>query len=270
MIDPKTDDIEALMREAADLCILPRFRALGDGDVTEKNGPMDLVTVADQEAEVFLTERLEKIVPGSRVIGEEAVSQGTISQDLLLEDRDLWLVDPVDGTYNFVQGSDDFGVMVAFLRKGEVVQSWILLPVDGRCAVAEKGAGAFFGGEALKPRRGVSYADAIGEYYPSLFDETARAILDKNVARCGGLNDGRCSAVGYTNIARGHGDFYVQYIMTPWDHAPGQLIIEETGGRFALMPSGERYRAIPRENKPMLITGDAGTWEEYAHQLMAG
>ncbi|MEO1040771.1 MAG: inositol monophosphatase [Pseudomonadota bacterium] len=270
MTDPSTDDVEALIREAANHYIMPRFRALGEGQVIEKDGPMDLVTVADREAEVFLTEQLERLVPGSRVIGEEAVSQGLTSQDLLLEDRDLWLVDPVDGTYNFVQGSDRFGVMVAFLRAGETIKSWILLPVDGRCAVAEKGAGAFFGDAPMAPRMGVPFSQATGDYSKIYVEEPHRSILDAGVARSAGTHQGRCSAHGYTELARGLQDYFVQYVMTPWDHAPGQLIVEEAGGRFALMPSGERYRAIPRKNEPMLITGDAEVWEAYARHLMAG
>ncbi|MEO1658529.1 MAG: inositol monophosphatase [Pseudomonadota bacterium] len=270
MIDPKTDDVEALIREACETFIMPRFRALGEGEVVEKDGPMDLVTVADREAEVFLTEHLEKLVAGSKVIGEEAVSQGLTSPDLLLEDRDLWLVDPVDGTYNFVQGSDRFGVMVAFLRGGETVKSWIFLPVEDGCVIAEKGAGARLRGEPSAPRRGVPFSEATGDYSKVYVDEPHRSILDAGVARSAGTHQGRCSAHGYTELARGIQDYFVQYIMTPWDHAPGQLIVEEAGGRFALMPSGERYTPVPRRNQPMLITGDAAVWEDYAHQLMAG
>ncbi|MEM6913486.1 MAG: inositol monophosphatase [Pseudomonadota bacterium] len=267
---PSTDDVEALIREASDRFVMPRFRSLGEGQIIEKAGPMDLVTVADREAEVFLTEQLERLVPGSRVIGEEAVSQGLTSQDLLLEDRDLWLVDPVDGTYNFVQGSDRFGVMVAFLRAGETTKSWILLPVDGRCAVAEKGAGAFFGDEPMAPRLGVPFSGATGDYSKVYVEEPHRSILDAGVAKSAGTHQGRCSAHGYSALARGEIDYFVQYIMTPWDHAAGQLIVEEAGGRFALMPSGERYRPVPRRNEPMLITGDASMWDAYARQLMAG
>ncbi|MEM9285841.1 MAG: inositol monophosphatase [Pseudomonadota bacterium] len=270
MIDPKTDEVEALLREASEMFIMPRFRALGDEEVVEKEGPMDLVTVADREAELFLTPQLEALVPGSKVIGEEAVSQGVTSADLLLEDRDLWLVDPVDGTYNFVQGSDRFGVMVAFLRGGQPVMSWILLPVDGRCVIAQKGAGALLGGEAMVPRRGVPFSQATGDYSRTYVDEPYRSIFDAGAAHSAGTHQGRCSAHGYTELARGLQDYFVQYIMTPWDHAPGQLIVEETGGRFALMPSGERYTPIPRENQPMLITADADVWQDYAHHLMAG
>ena len=268
MVDPKADEIEVLMREAAREFIMPRFRSLGDDDVIEKNGPHDLVTVADREAEVFLTTHLENAVPGSKVIGEEAVSQGLTSTNLLLEDRDLWLVDPVDGTNNFVQGSDRFGVMVAFVRGGETVMSWILLPVDGRCAIAEKGAGARFGDEPMEPRRSVPFSNAHGDYSKSYVDEPYRSILDAGTAKSAGTHQGRCSAHGYTELTRGIQDYFVQFIMTPWDHAPGQLIVEETGGRFALMPSGERYTAIPRPNQPMLVTADAGVWESYARALM--
>ena len=163
MADPKLDLVEAAMREAAERLIVPRWKTLADGEVEEKTGPSDLVTVADQEAEAFLTPILENMVPGSIVVGEEAVSAGTVSTDALVSGKDCWLVDPVDGTWNFVQGSERFGVMVAFLRAGEVAQSWILYPVDGRCLVEEKGAGTTFGGERLALNVAKTFEEETGD-----------------------------------------------------------------------------------------------------------
>ncbi|MEM9809837.1 MAG: inositol monophosphatase [Pseudomonadota bacterium] len=266
---PPLDQVEAIMRETADALILPRFRSLGDDEVSEKKGPDDLVTIADREAEVRLTSRLEALVPGSKVVGEEAVSQGLTSVDILREDRDLWLVDPVDGTLNFVEGLERFGVMVAFIRGGEVRQSWILLPVSGHCAVASKGDGATFDGHPMRPRRNVPFAEAYGDYSRIYVDEEFRPILDNGVKGSAGTIQGRCSAWGYTDLARGEIDYYVQYVMTPWDHAAGQLIVEEAGGRFAFMPGGEPYTPLPHKDQPMLAVADADMWQDYAARLMA-
>lgn len=270
MTDPAMDTVEAIMREVAAEFILPRFHSLGTGQVIEKNGPDDLVTVADREAEVALTRRLEALVPGSTVIGEEAVSQGTTSVDLLETAQDLWLVDPVDGTYNFVQGEDRFGVMVAFLRKGQPAKGWILLPVDGRCASAEKGAGAFLAGERLRAGAPPPFSEARGDYSHVYVEEPYRSAFLAITAAAGPTRQGRCSAYAYTDLARGLLDYVVQYRMTPWDHAPGQLIVEEAGGRFGMLPGGEPYRAVPQADAPMLITAHEGAWPDYAARLMAG
>lgn len=261
---PEMDVVEARMREVADEVILPRFRSLGKDEVTEKTGPRDLVTVADREAEERLTPILEGLLPGSRVVGEEAVSAGTISTEALCEDGDTWLVDPVDGTWNFVQGSDLFGVMVALVRRREVVQGWILFPVSGECAKAELGGGAFLGEKRLE-RRGVKpFSEATGDYSSAYVDEPYRTAFTKAMKGVKGTRAGHCSACAYTDLARGDLDFVIQYKMSPWDHAPGQLLVEEAGGRFGFLPDGEGYTPVPRHDRPMLVTGVAENWSTYA------
>ncbi|NNU15070.1 inositol monophosphatase [Parvularcula sp. ZS-1/3] len=269
MSDPKLDVVEALMRDVAARVIMPRFRSLGEGDVDEKTGPGDLVTIADREAEELLTPELQAMVPGSVVVGEEAVSAGTIDPKVLGEGGDCWLVDPVDGTWNFVQGSERFGVMVAFVRAGEVAQSWILFPVDGRCAVAEKGAGATFGGERLGSNPVKPWTEASGDFSPVYVDEPYKSAFAAAVDKSAGHRAGHCSAYAYTDLARGLIDYVVQFKMTPWDHAPGQLIVEEAGGRFGFLPGGEAYTPVAREDRPMLEVARAENWEAYGRALMA-
>ncbi|GGY41766.1 inositol monophosphatase family protein [Parvularcula lutaonensis] len=269
MSDPKLDEVEALLRDVADRVILPRFRSLSDGDIEEKNGPGDLVTIADREAEELLTPAFKKLAPGSTVVGEEAVSQGKISIDALHSEGDLWLVDPVDGTWNFVQGSERFGVMCAFIRNREVVKSWILFPVDGRCMVAEKGAGATFGGERLGLHPAKPWAEARGDFSPVYVDEPYRSAFAQAVEESAGARAGHCSAYAYGDLARGLIDYVVQYKMTPWDHAPGQLLVEEAGGRFGFLPGGEPYTPVGRGDRPMLGTASAEAWQGYADRLMA-
>lgn len=270
MADPKLDEVEALLREAAQTLILPRFRSLSDGQIEEKNGPGDLVTVADREAEEMLTPAFEELVPGSVVVGEEAVSQGKVSPEILCEDRDLWLLDPVDGTWNFVQGSERFGVMCAFIRKGEVVKSWILYPVDGRCALAERGAGATFGGERIKTAPARAFEVAKGDYSSVYVEEPFRTAFLKATEAAAEIRAGHCSAYAYGDLARGLIDFVLQYKMTPWDHAPGQLLVEEAGGRFGFLPGGERYSPVPHPETPMLAVANEETWPAYAEPLMKG
>ena len=258
--------VETVVREVADAAILPRFRALSEADVTEKTGPADLVTVADREAEALLTRRLPDLVPGSVVVGEEGVAADPSALDRLGADA-VWIVDPVDGTGNFVAGSDRFGVMVALVRNGETVLGVIYPPADGRCALAERGAGARFGGARLAGRRGVPFARAVGDYSSVYLDEPLRSHYADRFARAGGTTQGRCSAWAYLDAARGASDFVMQYRMTVWDHAPGVLMVEEAGGRAAFLDGGARYAPIARPDAPMLATADAQAWDAYAAAL---
>jgi len=134
------DKLVALIREAASEKILPRFRALSSDDVEEKSKG-DFVTIADREAELFLTPRLIDLVPGSIVIGEEATAA---SPDLLEKSAGMgatWYVDPIDGTSLFVEGDPGFATMFAFADRGEVLQSAIFFPVLNELFIAEQGAG---------------------------------------------------------------------------------------------------------------------------------
>ncbi|MEM9838148.1 MAG: inositol monophosphatase [Pseudomonadota bacterium] len=261
------DNVEALMRDVATEHILPRFRSLAEGEVEAKTGPQDLVTVADREAEEALIPALEALVPGSRVVGEEGVSLGTVSTDLLLGDSPVWLVDPVDGTYNFVQGSERFGVMVALCRRQVVEAGWILFPVDGRCLRAARGQGAIFGGELLKTPQAKRFEQAHGDYSHAYVEEPYRSAFLQATEHAAGVRQGRCSAYAYGDLARGLIDCVVQYQMTPWDHAAGQLIVEEAGGRFGFLPGGEPYTPIAHPSRPMLSVGNTSVWEDYAKRM---
>lgn len=266
MNDSLAARVEAIMREAAAAVIVPRFRALSDGDVTEKSGPADLVTVADREAEALLAQRLPDLVPGSVVVGEEGVAADPATLGALGEDA-VWIVDPVDGTSNFVAGSERFGVMVALVRGGQTVLGLIFAPVDGRCAIAELGAGATFGGDRLATRKTVPFTEATGDYSSAYLDEPLRSHYSGRFAEAGGTTQGHCSAWAYLDVARGASDFVMQYRMTVWDHAPGTLLVREAGGEAAFLADGAPYTPIAQPHAPMLCVGDASMWPRYAEAL---
>ena len=122
--------VGALLQEACARYVMPRYRQLGQDEIEEKSGPNDLVTIADHQAETFLTPALSELVDGV-VIGEEACAA-----DPELRGRAgapvAWTVDPVDGTGNFVKGNDRFCSMVALLKHGRPVRSWIYVPLQER------------------------------------------------------------------------------------------------------------------------------------------
>jgi fructose-1,6-bisphosphatase/inositol monophosphatase family enzyme len=142
------DEVATVMRQAAAEAILPRYQTLLAGDVEEKT-PGEVVTVADREAEQLISPRLAALQPGSRVVGEEAVAANPSLLDGL-DDGHVWLVDPLDGTANFVAGSSSFSVMVALLKDGQTIASWLLDPVSGQLSVASRGDGAFIDGMRVR------------------------------------------------------------------------------------------------------------------------
>ncbi|HEY0700993.1 MAG TPA: inositol monophosphatase family protein, partial [Micromonospora sp.] len=140
-VEHLVEPVAALLRRAAAEAILPVFRRLDDSQIGEK-APGEVVTVADHRAEEIIAEGLPRLLPGSTVVGEEAVADDPTVLDRLRDPGAVWLVDPLDGTANFAAGHRPFAVMVALRRAGETAASWILDPVADSLAVAVAGAGA--------------------------------------------------------------------------------------------------------------------------------
>ncbi|MEM9421712.1 MAG: inositol monophosphatase family protein [Pseudomonadota bacterium] len=261
------DAVEALIRKVAAQVIVPRFQSLSADDVDQKSGPDDLVTIADREAEEALTPALMDILPGSLVVGEEATAADPHVVDRLTEDGPIWLVDPVDGTRNFVEGSAQFGVMVALVKKGVTQMGWIYTPIEGGMAYASRGRGAFFDGRRMTGRQGTRFEDAFGDYSSVYVDPPYREAYTDAFGAAAGTRQGHCSAYAYLDVARGKLDFVLQYRMSPWDHAAGALLVEEAGGAVCFLDDGSSYTPVPRNARPMLAVADKLMWNEYASIL---
>jgi fructose-1,6-bisphosphatase/inositol monophosphatase family enzyme len=264
------EEVAVLMREVSAREILPRFRLLKEGEVEEKSKG-DFVTIADREAELWLTPRLEKLVPGSRVLGEEAAAADPALLTLLDSDAPIWTVDPVDGTGNFVAGRETFGVMIALIEAGEVRRAWIYLPVSGDLAMAEEGAGAFWqsGANAKRLDAGHSPSDAgkiSGAFNVRFMDEDWRDRVELFADSVPRKSSYLCSAMDYTGLARGEIDLVTYPRMLPWDHAPGSLILHEAGGVLRDMSSAADYR--PRTLAgPHLAARSENSWRHYAEAI---
>jgi fructose-1,6-bisphosphatase/inositol monophosphatase family enzyme len=267
--------VSDLIRGAARIEIIPRFRKLTGDDVIAKpsdQDPDDIVTAADRAAELWLKPRLEKVVPGALVVGEEAAAKNPDLVGVLDSDAAVFLVDPVDGTKNFAAGTEDFGVMVALVRRSRAEAAWIYLPARDELFAARAGAGVFVNGAPLvrqppaqmqappvgRTARPASSAwrgtlnvryvpQAVRELVPSWY-----AAIHEHVPPVG------CGAVEYTEIARGSKDFTLFYRLLPWDHVPGALIVHEAGGAVRHL-DGTNYGARSRDQLTVAVR-DSTLW----------
>ena len=105
MVSVDIERVAAIIRQAAADEALPRWRNLGNGDIREKAGPDDLVTVADRAVEIVLSRQLTDLLPGSKVVGEEGVHADPRGMALFQTDAPIWVIDPIDGTSAFATGS---------------------------------------------------------------------------------------------------------------------------------------------------------------------
>ncbi|MBC7282235.1 inositol monophosphatase family protein [Hoeflea sp.] len=259
------DWLAALLREAGTTEIMPRFRNLDDGAVQEKTSAADLVTEADVAAERMITAALLERFPGSLVIGEEAVSDNpALLDDWSKTDRRAFVVDPIDGTFNFASGVPSFGVMLAVVEAGETVAGIIHDPVGQDWIMAEKGAGAVLrrldGREsALRVARPANaMAAMIGSASWQYMPEPERSLVAANLAQCLGNVGYRCAAQEYRLLAGGHIDFALYNKLMPWDHLAGALITQEAGGHVRRF-DGSPYTP-EHVGGGLLATTDPDSW----------
>ncbi len=230
MNEEPAERVLGLLKEAGERFVRPRFRALADGDVMEKS-PGELVTIADREAEVFLASGLRSLRPDLPVVGEEAVAADPSLLEVLYPTGSCWLVDPVDGTSNFVNGDPAYGMVVALVERGRAVASWIWQPEFDVAWQAELNAGTFRNGERMRvSARPTAISELRGVFHTRFFPPEQRDVMEAQPVRyartLGSLN----SACDYPALIEGAMDFICWARILPWDHAPGSLLLTEAGG----------------------------------------
>jgi fructose-1,6-bisphosphatase/inositol monophosphatase family enzyme len=249
----ETDEVLALLQEVAEEVVNPRFRAL-EADQIGSKGPGDLVTVADRESEELLTRALTAAYPDALVLGEEATAADPGILERYRAAEHAFTVDPIDGTRNFVHGSPDHAVMVAELRGGTVVRSWIWQPQHERAYVAERGAGAYRDGERLdRPPTG-EVEELRGVTSRRLWLGRALGVLRELELTW------VCCGVDYPKLVEGAADYALFHKAKPWDHAPGSLLLEEAGGVVGTF-RGAPYAAQAAEPRGLIAAADRATYD---------
>ncbi|MGE0765959.1 MAG: inositol monophosphatase family protein [Hyphomicrobiaceae bacterium] len=224
-----------MMCEVAAVEVMPRWRNLGSGDIAEKSGPDDLVTVADKATEVALTARLTALLPGSVVVGEEAVAADPSVTERLLKPGSVWVIDPIDGTAAFAVGEPDFTLMVALVERGQPLAGWIAAPALGKLAFGGKGLGVRYGASVeaalpvAKPATPTSLRDMVGLLGKRNITEARRAELQAQQNYFKSLDGVTFAGLDYIRLARGEAHFAVYNKCEPWDHLPGLALVGALG-----------------------------------------
>ncbi len=256
-----------LLRQAAQEVVLPLFGAL-EAEPVQK-APGEWVTRADRTAEAMLGPALAALVPGSVVVGEEAASADPGLLARLTDAQDVWLLDPLDGTANFVAGQPPFAMMAALQHFGETVAAWILDPQTGRLAAAQLGAGAWIDGRRVTTDQdAMEMADIRGavsrRFLPPVLAEHVGTAASAFAGLVGGR---RCAGADYPAVVAGEWDFTLYWRTLPWDHAPGVLFATEAGG-VARRPDGSPYLAAEYARPGLLVARNSSLWQQVLDVLI--
>lgn len=251
--------VSNLLREVADACIIPVF-GKREANPQEKS-PGEWVTAADKAAEAFLDPALRSLVPGSLAVGEEAASADPTILDRLTDDGSVWLIDPLDGTANFANGVSPFAVMVALVRNGDTVASWVLDPIAGQLCVSEKGSGSWINDQQIKvtndmPELSHMNGAVLRRFLPQELGEHVNEVEDRFAHLTLGS---KCAGYDYPDVAKGSLHFALYWRTLPWDHAPGVLFLQEAGG-FASRIDGSTYRVNDHARPGLLVARNSEIW----------
>jgi myo-inositol-1(or 4)-monophosphatase len=200
--------------------------AAGDGlSVATKSTSTDLVTEIDRRTERWLVERIGERRPGDGVLGEEGAGRPTSTGV-------RWVLDPIDGTVNFVLGLPQYAVSVAAEYEGQVLAGAVVKPVSGECFHAYLGGGAFLGSTRLHGPRPVPLARAVigtGFGYDAARRARQAAVLAELLPRVGDVRRMGAASLDLCAVAAGRLDGYYEAGLNYWDYAAGVLIATEAG-----------------------------------------
>ncbi len=267
IIDP--EKVAAVIAEIAEEEIAARFGKLAKSDVETKSGPNDYVTQADLQAEKQLKRVLGDFYPAATFIGEEAaVADPSLVNGLEQASGAFWIVDPLDGTRNFVQGRAEFGSIVALVVNGEIRNGWIYAIPEKSFAISEKGEGVTWRDERLSS---LAPLESAPEGYRAIGNmaEPWKTQMIPKMKEALKTEPAHCSAYAYINLVRGLRDFALYSRVHPWDHAAGVSMLWEIGGRAEYVDDQTTYNAQATQGRPLLVSGSQDRWQKVEQILTA-
>ena len=204
-----------IMIKAAEKASKSVIRDFGEVEKLQvsKKGPYDFVTKTDKYVERILIEVLSKIKKNYSFITEET---GIIKNK---DKENIWIIDPIDGTTNFLHGIPHFAICIALQHKNEIVSGLIFDPIKDEMFFAEKDKGAFLNNQRLRVSKKNSIDDC-------LFSSNHEGVKFSNL----NMRYGGCAALDLAYVASGRLDGFFHNNINLWDVAAGEILVKEAGG----------------------------------------
>ena len=230
-----TDELRSVAVTAATRAGKLLLEELGRARQVTKKSEVDLVTEMDRRAEALIAELLRSAFPDHSILAEEGTR---------VEGRApyRWLIDPLDGTTNYAHGLPAFAVAIALEREGVPLLGVAYDPSREELFVAERGRGAYLGGEPIRVSRSPSLNESLlATGFPYDIRENPRNNLAEYAAfslRCQGVRRLGSAVLDLCYVAAGRLDGFWELRLGPWDVAAGALMVEEAGGRITDLAGG--------------------------------
>lgn len=219
-------------------------RASNDLDliqVTTKQ-PNDFVTDVDKAAEAAITEILREAYPSYGILAEES---GQTAGKGSNESEYEWIIDPLDGTTNFIHGLPQYAISIALAKSGVIEQAVVFDPNRNELFTASKGGGAFLNDRRIRVSRRTKLQDALlGTGFPyRMFDhiDVYLSIFKELAQKTAGQRRPGAASLDLAYVACGRYDGFWEFGLSPWDMAAGALLISEAGGLVSDMRGDANY-----------------------------
>lgn len=237
------DQITAIVRQAGEIILSARDVA---SQTHEKTSAADLVTEYDLAVERFLKEKLPPLAPGAIFFGEEEAENADPSRGW------AFIVDPIDGTTNFVRDLRQSAISVALAKDGAVEYGVVYDPYRDEVFSARRGGGAFLNGRPIhvsgRPLAEGVFGMGTAIYRREYLEPTMR-LTEQLFRRSCDFRRMGSAALDLCNVACGRTELFFEYSLCPWDYAAGSLLVTEAGGT-----------ACTLEGAPLPITERCSVW----------
>ena len=237
------EQIMDVVRRAGEMVLSAHDIAAG---THEKTSAADLVTEYDLAVEAFLKRELPPLCPGAIFFGEEEAENADPSRGW------AFIVDPIDGTTNFVRGLRQSAISVALARDGQVEYAVVFDPYKNEMFSARRGGGAFLNGAPIhvsgKPLAEGIFGMGTAIYRREYLEPTMR-VTEQLFRRACDFRRLGAAALDLCDVACGRVELFFEYSLCPWDFAAGSLIITEAGGHISTLQGG-----------PLVLTERCSVW----------
>ncbi len=231
-------------------------------NIQTKSNVNDLVTNMDKQIEKFFVEEISKAYPDHRVLGEEGY--GDRVKDM---DGTVWIIDPIDGTMNFVHQQRNFAVSIGVYHEGTGMLGYIYDVVSAELYHAVKGDGAYVNDEKLSPLEDVPLEEAIFSLNATWLVPNRKVDHERFIPivhKVRGTRSYGSAAIELAYIAAGRLDGYLTLRLSPWDFAGGKVLIEEVGGIVTDL-NGEELSMV--DNSPV-FAGNRAVHERVLNEYL--
>lgn len=206
-------------------------------NIESKANRNDLVTNIDKETEQFFIGKIKSTYPEHRILGEEGFGDELKSMDGI-----VWIIDPIDGTMNFIHQQRNFAISIGVYENGIGKLAYIYDVVHDELYFAKKGEGAFLNGERIQPLRKVKTDEAIIALNATWLVTNKHLdhhLMSSLVRKVRGVRSYGSAALEMVYVATGRLDAYISPRLAPWDYAAGKLMVEEVGGKVSTFEGNE-------------------------------